>query len=357
MTDISSLGPGANRSTGGVKRPTIRDVARLSGVSVSTVSHALSGHRPVKASTSERVRRAVDELGYQPDPVAQAMITGRSRTLGLILPDIVNPFFPQVVRGIEDAAAESGYSLILGNTNLQLERELSYVDAFAARRVSGIIFMPGDPEADQTLRHLRRTGMPYILLDEALEGADGGGAFSDNVDGGYRATRHLLETGRERLVYLGGPLGLPTVTEREAGFTRAIAEASLSPIAIRYGPYRAASGAEMITALLDQGVEFDGLFAADDLIALGAIQALAASGRRVPTDVGVCGFDGIAGTELWTPSLTTVVQAAYDLGATGARLLLDHLEGRTARIPRVVLPVELVVRASTASATVPLVAA
>jgi LacI family transcriptional regulator len=354
MPGISSPLPEASGRDGSLRattRSTIRDVARVAGVSVSTVSHALSGKRPVRASTVRRVVEAVEELGYQPDPVAQAMITGHSWTLGLILPDIVNPFFPQVVRGAEDAAAEAGYSLILGNTDLRPDRELAYVEALTARRVSGILFMPGDPEADRALRRLRAAGVPHVLLDESLEGPDGAGVFSDNAGGGYMAARHLIDVGRRRLVYLGGPAGLPTVQERERGFRKAVVEAGLTPVASRYGPYRVEAGYDATRDLLDAGLAFDGVFAGDDLLALGAIQALAGRGRHVPDAVAVCGFDGIAGTELWTPSLTTIVQASYELGAAGARLLLAHLRDEPHVEPRVVLPVKLVVRSSTIAAS------
>jgi LacI family transcriptional regulator len=347
MADFSSpAGDPADLLRSPGRRPTIRDVAARAGVSVSTVSHALSGKRRVHSATASRVVQAIDELGYRPDPVAQAMVSGHLRTLGLILPDIVNPFFPQVARGAEDIAAEAGFSLILGNTDLRLDRELTYVDALVGRRVGGILFMPGAPEGRRTVDHLRATLVPFVLLDESLDGEDGGGVFSDNVDGGYQAGRHLIDIGRQRLVYLGGPDGLPTVAERESGFRRALVEVGSEPSAARYGPYRIATGVEVVGSLIASGEAFDGLFAGDDLLALGAINALTAAGRRVPEDVAVCGFDGIPGAELWSPSLTTIQQRAYELGASGARLLLDRVAGAISTIPRIVLPVELIARAS-----------
>ncbi|MGA8015006.1 MAG: LacI family DNA-binding transcriptional regulator [Candidatus Dormiibacterota bacterium] len=330
-------------------RPSIRDVAQLAGVSVTTVSQALSGKRPVKRSTVGRVRRAVAELGYQPDPVAQAMITGRLSALGLVLPDIVNPFFPLVARGAEDAAAEAGYSLIIANTDLRLDRELQCIATLVAQRVAGILFMPGAPEALMTMEYLRSSTVPFVLMDESLEGEAGSGVFSDNADGGYQAGRHLAGRGCRRLVYMGGPPQLPSVREREAGFARALTETDAELVTSRYGPYRGESGYELTSELLASGVEFDGLFAADDLIALGAMQALHQAGLQIPDDVAVCGFDGIAGTELWSPSLTTVVQASYSLGTTAAGLLLRYLLDESEGIPRVVLPVSLVARASTGS--------
>jgi LacI family transcriptional regulator len=293
------------------------------------------------------VTRAVQELGYRPDPLAQAMITGRSRTLGLILPDIVNPFFPHVARGAEDAAHERGYSLILCNTDLRPEREVEYIDALVARRVDGILFMPGAPEAGQALDRLAATGVPFVLMDEALNGPDGSGVYSDNAGGSEAVGRHLLQLGRRRLAFIGGPEKLPTVQEKLAGFRRVLAAAGIEPAAVRFGLYRAESGEEQMRELLASATEVDAVFAADDLLALGAMNALRAAGRSIPGDVAVAGFDGMPGSEYWHPPLTTARQQIYALGATAARLLAEHVAGDLRAVPRVVLPVELVARAST----------
>src|SRR5437867_2010202 len=290
------------------RRPSIHDVAERAGVSVSTVSHTLSGKRPVRAETARRVRHAIEELGYRPDSLAQAMVTGRSRMLVLILPDIVNPFFPHVARGAEDAAREGGYSLILCNTDLHPERELEYVETLLARRVDGILFMPGDPEAVRSLERLSASGIPFVLMDESLSGPDGAGVFSDNTGGGEAVGRHLVDVGRRRLAFIGGPAGLPTVQEKLAGFRAGLKQAGLAPVAERFGLYRADSGEEMTRELLTAGPDFDGLFAADDLLALGAMNALRAAGRRVPADVALAGFDGMPGSEDWAPPLTTAAR-------------------------------------------------
>jgi DNA-binding LacI/PurR family transcriptional regulator len=329
------------------ERVTIRDVASHAGVAVSTVSHALSGRRHVSPATVARIHAAIDQLGYRPDPLAQAMITGKTRTLGLVLPDIVNPFYAHVARGAEDLARDRGYSLILCNTDLRPAAEVSYVETLVAHRVDGIVIIPGSTSADQALDRLARSGTPHVLADEALTGPDGAGVFSDNRDGGRQAARHLLAIGSRNVVFAGGPADLPTVQEKEAGFREGLAAAGLGPVAVRHGRYRTDAGFEMVRSMLDEGIVFDGLFAADDLIALGAIQALSRAGRRVPEDVAVCGFDAMPGSELWTPALTTIAQRIHEVGATAARLLVDHLDGRSEAIPRVVLPVELVVRAST----------
>jgi LacI family transcriptional regulator len=318
---------------------------------VSTVSHALSGKRPVGADTARRVQRAVEELGYRPDSLAQAMVTGRSRLLGLILPDIVNPFFPHVARGAEDAARERGYSLILCNTDLHPERELEYVETLLARRVDGVLFMPGDPEAVRSLDRLIASGVPFVLMDESLSGPDGAGVFSDNAGGSEAVGRHLVELGCRRLVFIGGPAGLPTVQEKLAGFRAGLSAGGLAPVAERFGLYRSESGEQMTHELLAGDLDFDGLFAADDLLALGAMKALRAAGRRVPGDVAVAGFDGMPGSEYWEPPLSTAAQQIYALGATAATILVRLINGELSETPRIVLPVDLVVRASTGTAT------
>lgn len=339
-----------DRPQPGTRRPprvTVRDVARHAGVAVSTVSHALSGRRHVSAATVARVHAAIEELDYRPNALARAMITGRSRTLGLVLPDIVNPFFAHVVRGAEDLARDRDQSLILCNSDLRPSSELRYIETLLSHQVDGVMFIPGSTSAHQALDRLIASGAPYVLVDEALLGPDSPGVFSDNEDGGYQAGRHLVDVGVRRPVFVGGPAELPTVREKEAGFRRALAEAGVEPIAARYGRYRPDAGHEMVLGLLDQGVRFDGLFAADDLLALGAMQALQEAGFQVPHEVAVCGFDGMPGSELWTPSMTTVAQRIHELGATAVRLLVDLVEGRIDEIPRVVVPVDLVVRDST----------
>lgn len=328
-------------------RATIRDVARSAGVAVSTVSHALSGRRRVHPTTVARIQAAIEQLDYRPDAIAQAMISGRSQTLGLVLPDIVNPFYAHVARGAEDLARDRGYVLVVCNTDLRPTAEVRYVDTLVAHRVDGILIIPGSTTADQVLERVARSGTRHVLVDEALTGEDGAGVFSDNTDGGRQAARHLLDVGVRRPVFVGGPADLPTVREKEAGFREGLTLAGVGLIAARYGQYRTDSGRDMVGSLLDEGLDFDGVFAADDLLALGAIQALQHASHEVPGDVAVCGFDGMPGGELWTPALTTVAQRIHELGATATRLLVDLIEGRLDAIPRVVLPVDLVVRDST----------
>lgn len=338
---------GQHEASGRASRATIRDVARHAGVAVSTVSHALSGRRRVSPATVTRIQAAISELDYRPNALAQAMITGRSQTLGLVLPDIVNPFFAHVVRGAEDLARDRDYSLILCNSDLRPTSELRDIDTLLAHQVDGVLFIPGSTSAHQALDRLVRSRAPYVLMDESLPGPDEPGVFSDNEDGGYQAGIHLANVGVRDPVFVGGPQELPTVREKEAGFRRALTERGIALVAARYGRYRTDAGFEMVRGLVEQGLRFDGLFAADDLLALGATQALQGAGIRVPEDVAVCGFDGMPGAELWTPALTTVAQHIYELGATAVRLLVDLIEGRIGAIPRVVVPVELVVRDST----------
>ncbi len=328
------------------RRQTIRDVSLRAGVSMATVSQVMSGKRPVKPATAERVRAAIRELGYEPDRVARAMTRGYIRSLGIVLPDITNPFFPRVARGAEDVAAESGFSLMLASTDLRPERETSAVDNFLASRVGGILYMAGSPEAGPTITRLRASGRPFVLVDESFDGPAAPGVFSENEDGGYQAGRHLVEIGCSHIVHLTGQRLLPTVGERERGFRRGLAEAGIHSPVVIYGNYSTESGFAMTSRLLSDGIPFDAVFAGDDLLALGAVQALKSARRRVPQDVAVCGFDGIPGIDMWTPSLTTVVQRAYELGAEAARALIAQIENGTP-IPRVVLPVEFVVRAST----------
>jgi LacI family transcriptional regulator len=340
---------------------TIKDVARAARVSVSTVSHVLSGHRPISEATRKRVLEAVAALNYHPNRLAQGLVNGNSRSLGLLVPDLANPFFSSIAEAMEVSAHELGYSIILCNTNLDPAREAAYLSVLLARQVDGLLYFPGTRTPNAALMQAVAAGVPLVVIDERLD--DLSGVFVDNFDGGFQVGKLLGEKGHRSLLFLGGPEGLPTVVDRLNGVRAGLEAVGVSPrLSLRFGEYRAAHGYDSIHASAREGLfHTDGqptaVVAANDLIAIGALRALRELHVEVPRDCSLVGFDGIELTSLVTPSLTTVQQPFALVARSAVHQLLSRIGAAWAHVARedgaaktiqVVLPVSLVVRESVA---------
>jgi LacI family transcriptional regulator len=331
-------------------RPTIREVAREAGVSIATVSHALSGKRPVSGATRKRITNAARKLGYRPNQVAAAMITGRTKTLGVLVPDIANPFFGGLVHAAEGAAAARGYTVVFSTAELDPTLEARAVEVLHDKRVDAVLYLGGTDRENRALRALARAATPIVALDEALPTIPRGASLVlvENEEGGRLAARHLLELGHTELGAVTGPSGLPTSRERLKGFAAAAGEHKPHRRRIRYAEaYTIAGGRAAAHDLLEREPEITALFCANDLMALGALDAARALRRRVPEDLSLVGFDDIFVAGLVSPPLTTIRQPLARLGKEAAELAIDLIEGNTTGPERRVLPVELVVREST----------
>lgn len=331
-----------------MKSTTIRDVAQNAGVAVSTVSRVLNGSGYVSAATREKVLRAVEELDFQPNNHARSLATGRTRTIALVIPDITNPFFPTIARGVEDAASTRGYTVVLCNTDGDSAQEAAYVRTLREQRVDGIIFTVSTDESG-AVRDLLRDKFPLALIDRQVEGARVDSVLIDNMACAREATRHLLRLGHRRIAYINGPPNLATSRDRQRGYFAALREAELRPDGdfIRAGDFKYPSGYDKMKDLLQSDIGLTAVFAANDMMAVGAIRAIEESGRRVPEDVAVVGFDDIMLASLVKPALTTISQPAYRMGVMAAELLLERMFGSVPREPRrVVLTPGLVIRQS-----------
>ncbi|MCW2952282.1 MAG: LacI family transcriptional regulator [Conexibacter sp.] len=334
----------------------IADVAAAAGVSATTVSHVISGRRPVGEQTAAGVRAAMRELGYVPNHVAQSLRRGHSRTIGLLVPDIANPYFAELARGAEDAAEARGLSLLLCNTAFDAAREERYLDVLRAGRVDGMLYAAGAPPRTERLAELART-FQLVIVDEELEGVAASSVVSDNARGGRLAGEHLRALGHRDVLVLEGPRELRSARDRGAGFAAAFAgcEARLTHVA---GDYRAdrtaAAVAQALAARRGGAPPFTAVFAANDVVALAAIEALAVAGLRVPQDVSVVGYDDTVLAGLVRPALTTVRQPVQRMGWIAAERLAAALAGEDgSELSRVVLDVELVARQSSGPATGP----
>jgi LacI family transcriptional regulator len=328
------------------RRVTIADVALHAGVSKTTVSHVLSGRRPVATPTRERVQTSIRELGYRPDGLARSLRTRRSHLVALLIPDITNPFYPTLSRGLE-AGIGPGYHVVVCNTDSRPSDELEFVAEMCDRRVDGLVLDSFAVDVDE-LREVTGPDVPLVWIGAEAEDHPGIDVVRPNDEqGAYDATMHLVERGRTRVAMIDGVPG--SGEPRNQGFRRALAEADrpTNGTMIRHGGWTREGGAGAMRALLEGRERPDGVFCANDLMAIGALDALRERHLRVPDDVALVGFDDIDAAALVSPPLTSVVNPAFETGRAAGGLLMERMTGAYAGPQRVVtLPCRLVTRAS-----------
>ncbi len=324
------------------EQPSIHQVARRIGVSPTTVSHALSGNRPVNAQTAARVREVVAELGYVPATTARNLRAGRTAVIGLILPDIANTFFSRLARGVEDAANAEGFSIILCDTDFDTAREDRYLDLLRSRFIDGLVYIAGSQAGTRRLGALV-SSFPVVLADEDVADLPGAGRVSaDHQQGGRLAGSHLRTLGHRDALVIPGPPGLRSSEDRIIGFREHFPDPTVT-----VGDFTESSGYRAVQNALADGVVFTAVFALNDLMAIGAIAALRDAGLDVPGAVSVVGYDDIPLVDRLSPSLTTIRQPAYEIGRLATEQLIGRLNDDTPFV-EATLPVELVVRGSTA---------
>ncbi len=330
---------------------TIRDVAKRAGVAPVTVSRVMNDAPNVNAKTRQRVEQAITELGYVPNVAARSLRSKRTRSLAFVVPDITNAFWTTVARGVEDAAQSHGYSVLLCNTDEDLVKQQRYLDVIVSQRVDGIIIAPCNTDADQ-LAPLRDHDIATVVIDRRIEGWDVDTVYGDSLSGAYALTKHLIGLGHTRIAMLSGPLGAPTAEDRIAGYRLALQEAGIAhdERLIRRGGFSMPAGRELIGQLLDEGLAPTAIFAANNSIALGVVEAIGARGLRIPADMALVCFDDYPYIASFFPFLTIIAQPAYDMGSEAAQLLLHRLEASGPLEPRrVVLPVRMIIRHSCGS--------
>ncbi|MCR2783435.1 MULTISPECIES: LacI family DNA-binding transcriptional regulator [unclassified Microbacterium] len=332
----------------------IRDVAAAATVSVGTVSNVLNRPEKVAPATVERVQRAIEQLGFVRNDAARQLRVGRSRSIGLVVLDAGNPFFADVARGAEARADEADMAVLLGNADEDAPREARYLDLFLEQRVNGVLITPTTDDIGRLTR-LRDAGTPVILVDREMPDSGFCSVSVDDVEGGFLAASHLLAGGRRRLMFLGGPQALRQVADRLQGARRAVeAVAGATLEVVEMPALTVLHGREAGLAVLERGMTArpDAIFAANDLLAVGAIQALSImSGVRIPDDIALIGYDDIDFAASTVVPLSSIRQPASLIGYTAVDLLLAELADPTADHERNVrFQPELVVRDSTESA-------
>jgi LacI family transcriptional regulator len=327
-------------------------VAQLAGVHAATASRALNPRtRPlVNADTARKVLKAAETLGYLPNPIARGLKTARSSTVGLVLPDLTNPLFPPIVRGIEDVLSPAGYSAWIVNTDNDPEREKAAVESLRSRQVEGLIIATARIE-HPLLRQLHGNGMKMVLVNRRVDGVDIPSITADDSAGIALAVDHLVGLGHRRIAHLAGPQSTSTGVVRARAFRYCVRDHGLDddPGLIAYCDYwNETEGARALRTLLDSGQSFSAVVAGNDLIALGCYDVFAERDLVCPDDLSVVGFNEMPFLDKMRPPLTTVSVPHYEIGAEAARMLLELIDEPDRGARSVLLSTSLVVRQSTA---------
>lgn len=327
----------------------MKDVARLANVSITTVSHVINNTRYVSPELTERVNRAIEELDYHPDPLAQGLSKGKSRSIALIVSDIVNPFFPQVARGVEDCVREHEFSLILSNTDESANQESHNLSLLESKRVDGFIISPTGG-GKENIQPLLEKGLPVVCIDRELPGVSVDQVFSNNREGGYKATQHLIERGHENI---GIILELPEIASfanRLKGYKDALRDKGIEV----KEEYIKKSGMEVKGAyastqsLLADHPKVTAIFSTNDLMTEGVLSYFKDHDVSCPEEIALVGFDDPDWAASFNPSITSIAQQPYEMGYQAARLLFDQIEseGLNRQPRKIELKTELRVRES-----------
>ena len=335
---------------------TLRDVAKLAGVHPATASRALNEEARarglVNPDTVARVMRAAQELDYHPDPVARSLKTRRSHTLGVVIPDLTNPLFPPIVRGIEDRLAQSGYVVLLGNTDNDSEREKLVLTSMRSRRVDALVLATARRRYN-LLAELNLSDLPMVLVNRVVDDKAIPSVATDDVAGIGMAVAHLVALGHTRIAHVAGPQALSTGAGRHNGFLLGMEAAGLEPdpALITFAEaFSVAEGVRCARALLAGRVRPTAIVAGNDMLAIGCYQAIEESGLKCPADISVVGFNDIPFSNRLSPPLTSVRFPHYQVGIEAAQLVLERIQSPNGPTKILFLPPELVVRGSTARA-------
>lgn len=327
---------------------TIVDVAREAGVSYATVSRVVNNGAHVRPEKRERVLRAMAKLGFTINQQARSLRAGRSNTIGLLVRDLGTGYIGEIVRGIDVELADSQYDLMLYTTHRRKTKEATYVTVLTRGLADGLLLiLPRDPEA--YLESLRQRRFPFVLVDHQGIDDEGPAVGATNRQGAHDATRHLIELGHRRIGFVTGTMDLGCARDRLAGYRAAHADAGLpvDPALLREGDFFQPSGYSAAKELLALSNPPSAIFASNDVSAFGVMEAVRDTGKRIPDDMSIVGFDDIPQASQVNPPLTTVRQPLADMGATATRMLLELIEDRDRPAQRIELPTELIIRTST----------
>lgn len=333
---------------------TIYDIAKRANVSPMTVSRVINNSGRISEKTKEKVEQVIKELDYIPNSAARSLISKESKILSLLITDITNPFFTKVARGAEDKARQLGYRLLLSNSDENLEKESEYVTMLISAGVDGVIFAPANDRSKKHLRTLIKYRIPFVLIDRSIDGIESDLVLGNNREGTRLLMEHLIEQGHRSIALISGPADVSTARERQQAYEEALKLADLPVnqelmVKSHYKQNDARSAVEDLLKL-PKKERPTAIFAANNFIAISAIQALREQGIHVPNDMAVVCFDDLEPASQLNPFLTVAAQPAYNFGSIGTQLLIERIEGTAPpEYRKVVLPPELIIRQSSLS--------
>jgi LacI family transcriptional regulator len=334
------------------RRVTLRDVAELAGVHTSTASRAINEHTRtlVDSQTVERVLTAAKELGYRPNSLARGLKTNRTFTVGMLLPDLTNPLFPPIVRGIEDTLGRADYTVILANTDNDEEKERTVLQALLSRSVDGLILATAQRAASGAVRELIDEGLPVVLVNRTMDDPVVSSVTGDDRHGVRLAVDHLVALGHRRIAHVAGPQHVSTGLARYHGYLDALRRAGLDPdpdLVVYADWFREEPGAKAFRTLLRRDTDVTAVVAGNDLIALGCYDVLNERGLGVGSDLSIVGFNDMLFADKLCPPLTTIRIPHYEIGARAAQMVLEFIQGHRSEAVQVHLEAELIERSST----------
>lgn len=320
---------------------TIKDVARIAGVSVATVSRVLNESGYVNVDTRKKVEAAIKEMNYTPNEVARSLYKRKSKLIGLLLPDISNPFFPQLARGIEDRMQEQGYRIIFGNSDENEDKEMDYIQTFIQNNVIGMISSTNFPESDV----YSKLKIPVVFLDRTSN--DSPSVYADGRKGGRLAAQEIIARGSKNITVMQGPAHIKPAQDRFLGAIEVLNEMGLSYHVIQTSSFSHTEAEQWAVELFDKYTDTDGVIASNDIVAIAVIHEAHRLGKRVPEDLQIIGFDDIPLSNLLSPSLSTIRQPAHDMGREAAGLLIQLIEQDKVEDKIIQLPVSFLERETT----------
>ena len=332
-----------------MKKTTIIDIAAIAGVSKATVSMVISGRdQSIGEETRKRVLKIAKEMNYIPNSIARSLSTNKSGTIGIILPDILNPFFSEMARAIEDSAELLGYNVIFCNTDNELIKEDKYIRLLISKSVDGVIFIAGSKSAEN-VKILKTNNVPFVLVDRYIDGyEDMYGVFCENTKGVMEAITHLYEKGRRNIAFVKGPKELTISKLRLDGYRKKMKEYKIYDKNLIFeGDLTLEGGIKAAEKIIDSGYDVDAIFFSNDLMAIGGMKIFIRKGYTIPKDVSIVGYDNIQIAQFIEPELTTVGQPIYNMGKESCKLLINIINEALILEKQIYFKSELIIRGTT----------
>lgn len=328
-----------------MKKPNLRVLAAKAGVSINTASRAINDKPDINPLTKEKILRIAREIGYVPNASAVALRTQKTRTLGVIIADNNNPFYAEVLSGIEAEAKANNYHIILTNTRRDYQEEENAIELLLGKQVDGLLIAPVQ-EKNEDIYKLIDSKIPFVVVGRDYEDLSIDAVYSDELKGGYIATEYLIKKGFKNISYIGGYTYKSPARRRLEGYKKALTDygIAIKENLIKIGDIDIKDGYNQTKDMFDQGINFQAIFAYNDMMAFGAVKAIKERGLEIPGDIGVVGYDNILFSSLVSPPLTTVNLKKDELGRESVRLLLSKINGYRKKNKKIVLDVDLLIR-------------